>query len=186
VDVLLEGAKMHKQQQQQQQKAAKAAHTGSLPSDAAGTQPGRDDCKMAAQQQLQAPLSEEVLKLQLARGYCSLGKACLAEIDHPDRDCRNAAKALIRASQLDPSNEEMLDQLSHACEDLSSQQLDEVRRAAVLCCAVLCCAVLSSKPRLTATALRVSKARAGMPTHQPAHPTLTHRFCAHLPCKPSR
>ncbi|KAL4859604.1 Serine/threonine-protein phosphatase T [Chlorella vulgaris] len=127
VDVLLEAAKKQQQQQQQQQ-GATAAHTGPLASDAAPVQPSGDDCKGAVQQQLPAPLSEEVLKLQLARGYCSLGKACLAEIDHPDRDCRNAAKALIRASQLDPSSEEMLDQLSHACEDLSSQQLDEIQR----------------------------------------------------------
>lgn len=90
---------------------------------------------------------------QLALAYERLGHACMAEPDHPDRDCRGAAKAYLRSmetladrgsgpsafssgmssSSSDSELEEAVRQgLEEASKDLTVRQLDEVGAGAGL------------------------------------------------------
>jgi hypothetical protein len=69
-----------------------------------------------------------VLRLSLADAYLRLGEALLAEPGHEDRDPRGAAKALIRAADLDSQSIEARDRLQEASEALTLEQLESATR----------------------------------------------------------
>ncbi|GAB4817977.1 hypothetical protein N2152v2_005023 [Parachlorella kessleri] len=62
----------------------------------------------------------------LCEAYWRLGQALLAEKDHPDRDCRGAAKAFAKALDVDPGSEEAKEGLNQAGENLTTEQLDQI------------------------------------------------------------
>lgn len=111
------------QQQQQADAAAQQPAAGSDPAAGSSSSPARS---------------------QLALAYQRLGEACLAERAHPDRDCRGAAKAFLRASELlgdaasgsggaeaagapaAPSAQAVRDGLQEASEALTLEELEQV------------------------------------------------------------
>ena len=116
----------------------------------AGSSEQRDSSSSRSSGRGSSSSSAAERRSQLALAYERLAQACMAEPDHPDRDCRGAAKAFMRvldtlddrgsgpsafSSGISSGDQGLLDSvrqaLEQASQELTVRQLDEVR---VCCC----------------------------------------------------
>lgn len=121
VAVLLKEQQMQQAQHAQQQRRADAEQ----PADQSAEQPSAGTAAITAAERGR----------QLVLAYQRLGEAFLAERDHPDRDCRQAAKAFLRATELladrgkagEAAAAAVQEGLQEASEQLTMDELDQVR-----------------------------------------------------------
>lgn len=73
---------------------------------------------------LKEPYLELEMRTDLATAFIKLGKACMAEKDHPDKDPFAAFKAFTRAIEFDTGSQEVRDSVQQAAEELTKEGIE--------------------------------------------------------------